>query len=418
MATDFFTVNGMRVANIKNESPNAFFGIAVIAGSNYEDMCIAGISHFAEHMVFKGTKNRTWKDINRYFARIGADNNAYTSNSEVVYYTTVPKENIEKAIDIMLDMFFNSTFPQYEFDKEKNVIVEEKKMYEDDPYWAFQSEVSKNFFVWEKGHDPIGEFDTINSITRESLMRYFEDKTNKENVVFICSGDIDSDDLKSYLDQHMPNEGHPYIRNGSRNVVSDQYWSDIVEKDVDIHLTVKRDNIMQSQVKLLSRGYSVCSDKYEPSAVIINALGGGSHSRLFERIREELGLCYSIHMNNSAIAYPDYTVTTISGYTSEDNIPRFMEETEDIIEHIKREGLDKDLFECAKTDILSTVLRQTETSKVKASFLTKRYLFTDDRISFEDAILRISNITLDDCNNIMYEMFCSPRYWAVMSPKT
>ena len=99
-------INGLRIANIYNNSNITFMGIATITGSNFETPNIYGISHFAEHMFFKGTKNRNWKQINEEFASIGASQNAYTDNTEVLYHCTFPTKNIKKAVDLMGDMFF------------------------------------------------------------------------------------------------------------------------------------------------------------------------------------------------------------------------------------------------------------------------------------------------------------------------
>ena len=152
---DIFNVNGLRVANIFSNSDIAFFGIAVLGGSNYETPEVAGISHFSEHIFFKGTKKRNWNKINQEFAKLGANNNAYTSNVEVLYHATCPKENIPAIIDLMTDMFFNSTFPKAEIEKERQVIKEEKKMYQDNPQYAFNSIMGEKFFQWEVGHDTI-----------------------------------------------------------------------------------------------------------------------------------------------------------------------------------------------------------------------------------------------------------------------
>ena len=174
MSTEFFEINGIKVANIKNSSENALFGIATISGSNYETPKIAGISHFTEHMMFKGTKTRNWNDINMEFAKLGVNNNAYTSNNEVFYHTTCPKENVEPVIDLMLDMLFNSTVPAEEFEKERNVIMEEKKMYDDNPSFAFDAAIGEKLIVWDKGHDVIGEFETLQSLTREDLLGFLK----------------------------------------------------------------------------------------------------------------------------------------------------------------------------------------------------------------------------------------------------
>ena len=180
MGTDFFEVNGIKVANIHNDSDIALFGIGVEVGSKYEKPEIAGISHFAEHMFFKGTEKRDWRQINAEFAKLGVSNNAYTSNNEVFYHTTCPKSNIESVIDLMLDMFFNSTIPEEELEKERGVIAEEKKMYDDDHRSAFQDAIGNNLMVWDKGHATIGTFETIANIKREQFIKFLDLKVESD----------------------------------------------------------------------------------------------------------------------------------------------------------------------------------------------------------------------------------------------
>jgi len=416
MSTEFFTVNGIKVVNIHNSSENALFGIATIAGSNYETPKIAGISHFAEHMMFKGTKKRNWRDINMEFAKLGVNNNAYTCSNEVFYHTTCPKENVEPVIDLMLDMLFNSTVPEEEFEKERNVIIEEKKMYDDDPYYAFDSAIGKELFVWEKGHDTIGEFETIESITRDDLIGFLKDKTNLKNLMFICCGNIKTEDLKAYIEKRVP-ATHNYLKDGDKNTLSDGFFRDDINYDNKIQLVYERDNLTQSQLTMMVKGYAINDPKYDAGRVILSGLGGGMYSKLFTRLREELGLCYSVSMTNFPIVYPNYTLTRLYSFISPENVDLFIEESEKVIADTIKNGLDQDLFECAKTDLLGNILRATETSSGKAQFLLKRYLFTDSKETFEESMQGLRSIKIEECNNIIAEMFEPKHIWAVMNPK-
>ena len=414
MGTDFFDVNGIKVANIHNDSDIALFGIAVQAGSNYETPEIAGISHFAEHMFFKGTERRDWRQINSEFAKLGVNNNAYTSNNEVFYHTTCPKDNIEAVIDLMMDMFFHSTIPEEELEKERGVIAEEKKMYDDDHRAAFYDAVGDNLIVWDKGHSIIGTFDTIASIKREQFIKFLEEKTNLGNLLFICSGDIDSDKLKGYLSERVPSE-HPFITSGLRNHVSMDLWSDAVNKPDKMKLVFERENITQANISMLGRGLSVEDNCFVSSSILYKAIGGGMYSKLFTRIREELGLCYSTGMGSHAMSYPHCVMSDLYGYIDPKNVDVFMEEAEKILDDVIKNGIDEDLFQCAKIDYLAQIMRQTETSFGKAQFMLKRYLAgkggsVDDRISI------IKDVKRETCNELA-EALLTERNWAVMIPK-
>jgi len=416
MGTDFFKVNGIQVANIHNDSEIALFGIAVLAGSNYEKPETAGISHFVEHMFFKGTERRDWRQITTEFAKLGVNNNAYTWNNEVFYHTTCPKNNIEPVIDLMLDMFFHSTIPEEELEKERGVIIEEKKMYDDDPKSAFSSAIGTNLFEWEKGHDTIGTFETIKSIKREQFIKFLEDKINLGNLLFICSGDIDSDNLKKYISERVPSE-HPYLTAGLQNQVGSGFWNkEVTGKDDQFKLFIERDSITQANISMMGQNISAFDNCYPASIVLMKAIGGGMYSKLFTRIREELGLCYTVGMVGYPMSYPDFVTTDLYSYLDPSNIYLFIEEAEKILDDVVKNGIDEDLFECAKVDYLASVMRNTESSMGKASFSLNRCLF-GKKFQIEDGIKAIDAVTRDTVNQLAERIFTQHRYWAVMVPE-
>jgi len=415
MSTEFFEVNGIKVANIKNESDITFFGISVLAGSNYEVPKNAGISHFAEHLFFKGTETRNWQQINEEFAKLGVYNNAYTSDNDVLYYSSCPQENLKSVIDLMLDMFFHSTIPEEELEKERGVITEEKKMYEDDPKSAFASAIGNDFFSWDKGHDIIGTFETIKSISRSDVINFLEDKINLSNVIFICCGNVDSEDLKKYISKNIPSE-HPYLKEGTKNIVSDEFWSDAIERPGKIKLTVERENITQANISMLTQGLPSDDDLHYESIIVYETLGGGMYSKLFARIREELGLCYSVGMYNATIAYPRYTMTDLYGYTAPENVDLFIEESEKVIQDTIENGLDDNIFECAKTQLIASLLRRTETSTGRAMFFTQKYL-DGKEMNLNEIIEKTRGIKKETCNEVISSILEVPFNWAIMIPK-
>ena len=418
MSTEIFEIDGIKIANIKSDSEIAFFGVCVLAGSNYETPDISGLSHYSEHMAFKGSKSRTWQQINSEFAKLGVAQNAYTSGVEILYFATCPKENISKVINLMTDMFFNSTFPSDEIEKERNVILEEKKMYDDDPKAYFSEVLGEQFFTWSMGHRTIGTEDTIKSINREQMMAYLRDKISLDNMVFICSGNIKSSDLKKCLKKNIPNS-HPYLRHTDLNVVAnnDKLWNlDVINKPDKIKFIMEKENIAQSSAIMMINGLPNDHKYSHHASIVREAIGGGMYSKLFETIREKLGLCYAVGMYESYMSYPDNKVQALYGYLSPNNVDLFIEECEKVLKNVIKDGLNQDIFECAKTDYLSSILRQTETSTGKAMFLAKRLLFYKEG-NLEDSLKKIRAVKLKDCNSIIEQLFDVPYNWAVMNPK-
>ena len=415
---DIFKVRGVNVANIHNESGIAFFGIAVLAGSNYETPNIAGISHFSEHLFFKGTEKRNWRQINEEFAKLGVNNNAYTSNTEVLYHANCPKENVEKVIALMSDMFFNSTIPANEMEKERTVILEEKKMYDDDPRSSFSNAIGTNMLSWNVGHETIGTSDTIKSISRNEVFQYLKEKTNLDNFAFICAGDIDSIDLARYIESNLP-ENHDYLRkgNGLHTLDTTEIWKkSVLESNDKIKFLMERENITQSNIYMMFDALSIDDPMYYTESVLYEALGGGMYSLLFSKIREELGLCYSVGLYASPLAYPTKRIGNLYGYTSPENVDKFMLESEKVLKDVIDNGIDQNIFECAKTDYLSSVLRQTETSAGKAMYLNKRILIYKDA-SIEASINKIRLVKREDCNELAKKVLRNQYHWAIMNPK-
>jgi predicted Zn-dependent peptidase len=415
MQTSFLNINGLQVANIKNNSELAYFGIVVLAGSNYESPKIAGISHFVEHMFFKGTEKRNWKQINEDFAKLGVSNNAYTSNTEVLYHTTCPKENLFGVIEIMMDMFFNSTFPEIELEKERKVIQEERAMYEDDHVSYFHNVIGDKLFTWEKGHATIGTQETIQNISRQDMINYLMDKYSLNNIMFVCCGNISNMELVKCIEKYLPTS-HPYLNDKPLHQVRDELWSDEVKKADKIKLLIEREQLQQTHIRMMINNLSVFDPKRMQQVVLIKAIGGGMFSKLYSRIREELGLCYGVGIYTQPMAYPDYMLTALYGTTTPSNTDLFIEESEKILRDVIKNGIDANLFECAKTDCIAGAIRATETSEGMAQYMSNRYLF-GKRDEFKDVLARMREVTLEECNEIAPVTFDMPYNWAIMKPK-
>jgi predicted Zn-dependent peptidase len=413
MPTSFFEINGIRVANIKNYSENAFFGIGVMAGSNYETPDMAGVSHFAEHIFFKGTKTRNWNQLNQDFAKLGIDQNAYTSNNEVLYHSTFPLINSEKSIELIMDIFFNSIFPEEEIEKERNVILEEKKACEDNPQSYLYSKLDR-LFDWQIGHDTIGEFETINKINRNDIINYLHGKINKNTFTFIFCGNMEDNELKKHIEKNIPS-GHVFLNDGSLPDHPQRFWSSIIDSDSRIKIIETKLDIQQAFILRITQGISSHDSRIYSYRVIVDALGGGMYSRLFTKLREELGLCYSTGAWCMAMAYPDKSVLTSYAMLSPDNVDILMEETEKIIIDFRKNGIGQDLFECAKNSYLSSFIMGSETSRGKAISLASHYTYGHEK-TIDDVINGIQKVTIKDCNKIMDEMFGQKTGWALLKP--
>lgn len=410
-------INGFRIANIYNNSNITFMGIATIAGSNFETPDIYGISHFAEHMFFKGTKSRNWKQINEEFASIGASQNAYTDNTEVLYHCTFPTKNIKQAINLMGDMFFHSMLPAEELEKERNVILEEKKMYDDDHTSFFYENIGDKMFVEEKGHATIGTVKTIKSIKQNDIINYLNKHYCYENILFVFCGTTKTEKIIEYIKCILPDR-HFSLRHGKKNIGDGFIWDNYFLKnagDKKIKLLVKRNKITQCQICLPLSGMGENDDYYLAQIILFKCIGGGMYSILFSRIREELGLCYSVGSGVTNMSYPNCVLPMVHGNTSQKNVDLFIEECEKELDKIKNNGLVKKNFECAKTDLLSQTFRNTETSAGMASAVVRALLF-DKNKTVNEIVKKIEKTTIEDCNKVAAKVLNQQYNWAVMIP--
>jgi len=415
--TSFFNVNGFKVANIKSLNKMASFGIGVWAGARYENFNNAGVAHFAEHMFFKGTENISWEKLDREFAKCGANQNAFTSNDMVMYYASFPEENNCRVIPLLNDMFFNATFPSDEMEKERKVIMEEKRRSMDDPNSFFHNMIGDSLFQWWIGHDVLGEMDTIEGISRYDIIDFLNKRCNFETIMFIYSGNLSDNSLREILEKNIPSE-HRYARNGEKDNLPAGLWrNDIFSKQNRIKMVVKRDDITQSNVSMMIGGIPANNSQKYASKVLCNIVGGGMYSMLFSRIRQELGLCYSINMYDYDISYPDYNILSINGGTEPSNVEVFIDESEKIMDYVLRNGVNEELFECAKADLLSRYLRSNETAMGRLMFFSSSYM-SGELHSLEDTLEKIRNVSLSDCNEVSQKLFNGVRNWAVMYPSS
>ena len=416
MEIDIFEINGVKVANIYNNSSIGFLGIFCLNGYIFENKDSYGVAHFVEHCMFSGTKTRTWKDINQGFAKIGAKSNAYTSSDEVCYHVTTANEHFKQSAEILMDVFFNSTYDPKEIEKERKVILEEKKMYDDDPSSAFSTECGK-FLHPSYGHNAIGTEENIRSINRSEIVTYLRNSLGQKNIMVVYCGNVPSDEIKTTLEKLIPVRHDFTKRDKLRNSNDNILWNPEFENTDKIKLIYERENIEQAQILGFMNGLSMLDLLKFEEMVIMCCLGGGEYSMLYERIREELGLCYSVGAGSDVLYYPDVAIGKIYGMIDAKNISKFIGETEKIFETMKTDGINPDIFECAKNSLVSSVLMSVETSRGKGSFLTKR-VFYNKPITIEDYVNKIRAVTLDSCNAFAKTMLDASKIkWAVMVNK-
>jgi predicted Zn-dependent peptidase len=317
--------------------------------------------------------------------------------------------------ELMLDMFFNSTFPEEELEKERNVITEEKKMYEDDAGAYFWSRFSDELMLWDKGHDIIGTFDTISKINRNDIVSFLDGNIGSDTTVLIFSGKLDTEEIKKNLEDCIP-LGHRYLTARNREPLSKETWKEGFWSKDKINFKCYKEGIEQSMVYMLNSGVDSFTEDIEAQVIMSKVLGGGMYSVMFSEIREKLGLCYSCGFGGYNY---DGLQNLLYGYcyTSPENIEEFMDATERIFKDVLRDGIDEDIFICAKNDLLSSVISGTETSKGKANYHVKGIL-NGNYNSIDSKLTRLREVTVGNCNDLMHKLLDKDNHcWVALYPE-
>jgi predicted Zn-dependent peptidase len=361
------TVATDSISNFETASIGIFVHIGSVNESNFQ----TGLSHFLEHMAFKGTTKRTAIEISRAIESVGGHMNAYTSKEVTAYHAKILKENIDLGIDIITDIISDSKFDKTEFDKEKSVVIQEIKQLNDTPDdLVFDMFQSKCFDGEKLGTQILGSEEEINSYTPDDLANYLRSKYSADKMILCASGGIKHDDVVSLAEEF-----------------SSQMPSFEVEKpDTQKYkggFIFKKKDLEQTHMVLGFEGFGSTDPMRYDLFVISTILGSGMSSRLFQEVREKRGLVYSIFSFTSS--YRDTGTFGIYAGCEDDKTP-------EVIDIVKSEfekfcdTLDEDEIRKAQTQIKASILMGLESSssrmeRMAHQFLQQNKFFTPKEIT-------------------------------------
>lgn len=365
---------------------SATIGIIVKTGSYYESRDNNGISHFIEHMLFKGTKNLTSKEIAETIDDIGGQLNAFTSKEHTCFYSKVLGEHLDIGIDVLKDMFTDSLFDEMEIEKEKGVIAEEISMYQDFPEDLVFEILNANMLKNTSLAMPIlGTEDTINGFNRRILLDYFMDHYNSKNMVISVVGNFQPSTVLDKLDNTFG------LINGDRNPIVNT-----VDFKVDKTTSIEGVNkdIEQLNLCLGFYGPATYSEDMFPTLIVNNILGGTMSSRLFQRIREEKGLVYTIE--SSLTSYNECGMISIYAGLNIENTEVVLNLIKDEIDNLKDFHLSENELRKAKENLKGSYILSLESSFNKMFEMGKNLINGKPQETPEQVIDLINNIKRED----------------------
>ena len=377
---------GERIEHFRSVSCGVWIG----AGSQYETPAENGLSHFLEHMLFKGTTTRSARDIAEQTDAVGAQLNAFTSKECTCYYIKVIDEHIELALDILSDMVLNSTLSDEELNKEKGVIIEEIGMNEDSPEDVVFEMLAKALFGDHPlGMTILGPSDNIRNFKRQDLYDYRARMYRPGNTVLALAGNYDWERVVELAKRMF----------GSWQ--SGDTGREMPHCDLKYGVERREKDIEQVQICLGLKGVPAGSKDVFALSIFNNLFGGAMSSRLFQRIREEQGLAYSVY--SYPTSYRDCGALAIYAGTGPDNAQRVLESLRSEIDIALKDGVSEREFSQAREQLKGSYILGLESASSRMSALGRRMLLMGDTMNEDAVISRINSVTLDDVNRVMQQ---------------
>ncbi|MGL4393265.1 MAG: M16 family metallopeptidase [Fusobacteriaceae bacterium] len=377
-------------------------GIFVKTGSRNELENEHGISHYIEHMLFKGTNTKNAQELSEIIDYNGGSMNAFTSKDLTCYYVKMLSSKIDVAIEIFSDMFMNSTFTEENLDKERNVILEEIKMYEDIPEETIHDENIKFVLHGEYGNTVLGEEKTLKNINREIFMNYFDQKYIPENFGISIAGNFDFDKVFEKLEKSFGKIREKKLEKEKLRKENISEFKIYARENI-----IKRD-CQQVHLCFNSMGVSYVDENKYAMSLLSNIFGESMSSRLFQKVREDLGLAYSIY--SYLTSFMEGGLFTVYAGTSKENYKKVIELIKEEIELLKKDGVTERELERAKNQFKSSVIFSMENSRGKMMRLWNSYFLYGKIISVEEIEKKVSAISAEDIKKIANKLFVPENY--------
>lgn len=386
--------NGIRVLtesmpHLRSVTSGFWIGV----GSRDEPQELSGISHFIEHLLFKGTARRSARRIAEEFDAMGGELNAFSAKEYTCFYTKILDEKVGEAFEVMSDMLFDSLMRPKDIDAERKVILEEIAMHEDSP-----DDIIHDLFVsalWEShplGQSVLGNQNVIRTLGSDEIVEFFRDHYLPSNLVVAAAGNLDHENLVE-----MVNDG---IRDQTKKAGHERHS---VVPEVRPHTAVYDRPTEQAHIVLGTQGLPRKHPSRFTLAVLDNILGGGMSSRLFQKIREERSLAYSIFSYHSM--YVETGLVAVYAGTNPENTSSVLQLVKEEIERLLEKGITGEELERAKGHIKGNLVLSLEDSGSRMTRLGKSEVCSGEILSIDQLLGKIDDVSADDVGDLAKKIF-------------
>ncbi|MGH9210437.1 MAG: M16 family metallopeptidase [Acidimicrobiales bacterium] len=396
--------NGVRVVTERMpEARSVTLGAWVAIGGRDESADLAGASHFLEHLLFKGTADRSARDIAEAIDAVGGEMNAFTAREHTAYYARLPAEKVQLGLDILGDVLTAPAFAPPDIDAERQVILEEILMNLDMPEDHVHTLLAEAMFPGHPlGREVLGTRETVEVLDREAIAGFFTSWYQPRNLIVVAAGRVDHDALVDTLDRSLGR-----LSGGQRPERS------APTEDLK-PLVVRSEATEQAHVAIGWRGIDhEDPDRYALS-VVNQILGGGMASRLFQEVREERGLCYSVY--SWATTYADTGCAGVYAGTNPGRLDQLLEVLDDQVAKVAAGDLTEAELTVAKGYLEGSLVLALEDSGSRMGRLGRALVSHDKVITVDEQLERLRAVTVDDAARVAARVFGSPRSLAVIGP--
>jgi len=368
-------------------------GIWVKSGSRHEDPNVNGISHFVEHMVFKGTTSRSAEDIARQVDSIGGNMDAFTGKETICFNIKVLDEHLPIAVDVLSDMVLHPVFDVKEITRERGVILEEIKMDEDNPDYLVHEIFTQNFFKDHPLGKPIlGTKETVRRFDQVAVLGYYGGKFAASNLVISAAGNVNHHEFVGLLQKQFGQ-----LPSGSNG------WHDSPPKINSRIILRNKKALEQVQICVGVPSYPISHEKRYASYILNTLLGGGMSSRLFQNVREKQGLVYSIFSELNP--FRDTGLLSVYAGTSRESAPKVVQAIVREFRQLKENAISGEELQRAKDQLKGSLMLSLESSTARMSNLARQEMYYDRFFGMDEIIARIQAVTLEDLLASAKELF-------------
>ncbi|HLR66187.1 M16 family metallopeptidase [Virgibacillus alimentarius] len=378
-------------------------GIWVLTGSRNETTENNGISHFLEHMFFKGTKTRSAQDIAEAFDSIGGQVNAFTSKEYTCFYARVLDTHKDYALEILADMFFHSSFDEEEMEREKKVVLEEIKMYEDTPDDIVHDLLAKaSYGEHPLGYPILGTEEHLKTFKPETLRNYMKECYTPENIVISVAGNTDT----SFIRKVESYFGHFQSKNQQTNMLKPTFLANNIVRNKDTE---------QAHLCLGYDGLPIGNSNVYSLIIMNNVLGGSMSSRLFQEVREKQGLAYAVFSYHSS--FLDNGLLTIYAGTGKDQLPVLQDTIYQTVDQLIKSGLTDKELNNSKEQLKGNLMLSLESTNSRMSRNGRNELLLHRHRTLDEMIQEIDAVNHESIHNVITKTFKQTSSKALIAPQ-